>query len=89
MDKQPQTLEEKIKLSEELVDKYLDEIAVTAAGVMAATGAVGLAQGLGHDAVRVAQWMKKKAEEKKQQMALAKQQKMKEKEAAQRQQNTA
>lgn len=89
MNKQPQTLEEKIELSERLVDKYLDEIAFTASGVMAATGAVGLAQGLSHDAVRVAKWMKKKTEEKKKQYLLAKQQKQKEKEAAQRQQNMA
>lgn len=84
MNKEPQTLEEKIKLSEELVDKYLDEF-VTAAGVMAATSAVALSQGLARDAVGVANWTKKKIEERKKRKLLAKQEKEKEQQASMRQ----
>jgi len=48
-------LQEKIKLSEELTDKYINEIS---GDVLVRS--VGLAQSLGHDAVRVAKWAAEK-----------------------------
>jgi len=72
MDKQ---LQEKIKLSEKLVDQYLNELNITAAGVQAA-------QGLGRDAVRMAQWVKKKIDDKKKARMLKKQERMKQRQLA-------
>lgn len=76
MNKNPKTLEEKIKLSEELVDKYLDE----ASGVDVANAVsmgINTATGLGRDAAALASWAKKKWQEKKRQRLLAKQEKEK------------
>jgi len=75
-------LQEKIKLSEDLIDKYLNEFSPDVANL--ALQGVSLAQGLGHDVVRISQWAQKKMEERKRRRMLAKQEKQKQKQMEER-----
>ena len=69
------TLQEKIDLSNQLVDEYLDEANVSAMGISAVTGAIATAQNVGHDAVRIANWFKKKKQDRDKARQLAARQK--------------
>jgi len=66
-------LQEKIKLSENLVDEYLDEI--NPGLINAGIGVVSLAQSLSRDAVKVSKWAQQKIKDKKQKKLLLQKQK--------------
>jgi len=70
-------LKEKIQLSEELTDKYLDEIGVMA--VSTALNAVNTVQGVSRDVLRLKDWTAKKLELRKRKKAAEKKKREKEK----------
>jgi 8-oxo-dGTP pyrophosphatase MutT (NUDIX family) len=74
------TIEEKnMKTSNKLVDKYLEELGLTAMGVAAATGVVQQMRGLGSDANRLKDWYEKKKAARQQQKMMKSQMKEKQK----------
>ncbi len=72
-------LQEKIQLSEKLVDQYINEIGVSAAGVQAAAYGLDVATRLSGEIRQGYDWAKNKIEERKRRRMLAKQEKQKEK----------
>ncbi len=75
-------LQEKIELSEKLVDQYLDEVG--AAAVNTALYAVNTVQGVSRDVLKLKQWTAKKIAERKKRKELIKKKKEKEKAAKKR-----
>ena len=68
-------LQEKIKYSEELIDKYINEVSITAQGVNAAANFGSMASSVSGELRRGYDWAQQKIKEKVRKRMLAKQEK--------------